>query len=46
MINLKPTNGKLKQRVIRIVSDITGESAEQAEKRLEENQWEIKKAIR
>lgn len=46
MINLKPTNEKLKQRVIRIVSDITGESAEQAEKRLEENQWEIKKAVR
>ena len=35
MINLKPTNAKLTQRVIGIVSEITGESAEQAQARLE-----------
>ena len=45
MINLKPTNTKLKQRVIRIVSEITGESAEQAEARLEKANWVIKEAI-
>ena len=45
MINLKPTNTKLKQRVIRIVSEITGESAEQAQARLEKANWVIKEAI-
>ena len=45
MINLKPTNIKLKQRVIRIVSDITGDSMEASQARLEANDWEIRKAI-
>lgn len=46
MINLQPTNTKLKGRVIRIVSDITGESAEQAEARLEANNWNIREAVK
>lgn len=46
MINLKPTNEKLKQRVIRIVSDITGDSAQAAQARLEANNWIIREAIR
>ena len=46
MINLKPTNTKLKQRVISIVSDITGEPAEQSEVRLENNDWNIREAIK
>ena len=46
MINLKPTNPKLRQRVIRIVSEITGESMEAAEARLEANQWVIREAVK
>lgn len=46
MINLKPTNIKLKTRVISIVSEITGETMEQAEARLEANDWNIKDAIK
>ena len=46
MINLKPTNTKLKQRVIGIVSEITGESAQAAEARLEKANWIIKEAIK
>ena len=46
MINLKPTNEKLRQRVIRIVSDITGDSAEAAQARLEENGWVIREAVK
>ena len=46
MINLKPTNTKLRTRVISIVSDITGESMEQAEARLEANDWNIKEAVK
>lgn len=46
MINLKPTNTKLKQRVIGIVADITGDSREDAEARLEKAGWVIKEAIK
>ena len=46
MINLKPTNTKLTQRVISIVSDITGDSMEAAQARLEANDWCIRDAIR
>ena len=46
MVNLKPTNTKLKQRVISIVSDITGEDMEHSEVRLEKNNWNIREAIR
>ena len=40
------TNTKLRTRVISIVSDITGESMEAAEARLEANGWNIKEAVK
>ena len=46
MINLKPTNEKLKQRVIRIVSEITGDSHADAQARLEANNWVIREAVK
>ena len=45
MINLKPTNTKLKDRVIRIVSDITALPYPEATLLLEENEWNIRNAI-
>ena len=46
MINLKPTNTKLRSRVIGIVADITGETSKEAQARLEKNNWVIKEAIK
>jgi len=46
MINLKPTNIKLRDRVVRIVTEITDLPYEEAEKLLEENGWIIRDAIR
>ena len=45
MINLKPTNIKLRARMIGIVSDICGVDAACAEKLLTENDFSIRKAI-
>lgn len=45
MVNLKPSNVKLRDRVIRITGDITGLPAEEAEKLLEENDWVIRQAV-
>jgi len=45
MINLKPTNIKLKDRVIRIVMDITEKCEDDAVSALEKNDWNIKSAI-
>lgn len=45
MINLKPSNIKLRKRMISIVSDITGKDAEFSEKLLEDNDFVIKKAL-
>lgn len=45
MINLKPTNIKLKQRMIGIVCDITGCDAETSEKLLCEGEWDIRTAV-
>ncbi len=45
MINLKPTNKKLRKRMIGIVTEIIGCSNEKAEKLLEENDWNIRSAI-
>lgn len=45
MINLKPSNIKLKKRVIRIVCEILGCGEDSAEKLLEENEWNIRKAV-
>lgn len=45
MINLKPSNIKLKARMVSITREITGLDAESAEKLLEENSWSIRKAM-
>lgn len=45
MINLKPSNNKLKERVIRIVCDITGKSAEEATDALNKTNWDIRSAV-
>ena len=46
MINLKPTNVKLRARMIRIVSDILGTDSEASEKLLTENGFVIRDALR
>jgi len=45
MINLRPTNEKLKQRMIRIVTEITGVSEEEAIKLLEQSDWDIRTSV-
>ena len=45
MINLKPTNIKLRGRMIRRVSDIKGCSLEEAESLLETSGWVIREAV-
>lgn len=45
MINLRPSNIKLRARMIRIVSDITGESLDFSEKLLTDNGFVIRNAI-
>lgn len=45
MINLKPTNKKLRRRMIGIVTEILGCTDEKAEKLLEENGWNIRLAV-
>lgn len=45
MINLRPSNVKLRDRMIRIVSDITGETIEMSERLLNENDFVIRRAI-
>lgn len=45
MINLKPTNKKLRKRMIGIVTEILGCDEENAEKLLEENDWNIRQAV-
>lgn len=45
MINLAPTNEKLHRRVVRIVREILGCSEEEALKRLNENEWNIRAAV-
>lgn len=44
MINLKPANKKLRRRMIGIVTEILGCTAEKAEALLEENCWNIRLA--
>ena len=45
MINLRPTNDKLTQRMVRIVTEIAGVNEEEAKKLLEESDWNIRKAV-
>ena len=46
MINLRASNIKLRARVISIVCDITGLSADKAEELLDQNDWNIKASIK
>ena len=45
MINLRPSNQKLKERMIRIVCEIKGCDENTAEQRLEKSDWKIKDAV-
>ena len=45
MINLAPSNEKLKLRVIRITKEILGCSEEEAIAKLEANEWNIRRAV-
>lgn len=45
MINLQPTNIKLRDRMVRIVCDILGTSYEESEALLEKSDWSIRKAV-
>ena len=45
MINLKPSNKKLTDRVIRIVCEITRVQREKAVQALEKSEWDIREAI-
>lgn len=45
MINLSPSNEKLKKRVIRITSEILSCGAQEAEAILEKHDWSIKQAV-
>lgn len=45
MINLQPTNKKLKARMVGIVTEILGCNRETAEERLEKANWVIRKAV-
>lgn len=45
MINLKPSNIKLKKRSIGITAELSGKNPEEAEKALDAAQWDIKKAV-
>ncbi len=45
MINLRPTNQKLRKRMIGIVAEILGCTTEESENLLKENEWSIRKVI-
>ncbi len=45
MINLKPTNKKLRKRMIGIVREIIGCTQDEAEELLSENNWSIRAAV-
>ena len=45
MINLSPSNEKLKKRVVRIVTEILSCEEAEAIQRLEANEWNIRKAV-
>ncbi len=46
MVDLNPSNRKLRQRAIRIVRELTGTNAAQATAALEESGWVVKQALR
>jgi N-acetylmuramic acid 6-phosphate etherase len=45
MVDLNPSNAKLRDRAVRIVSELTGTSAAAARKGLEDCEWVVKEAV-
>ncbi|HKW45686.1 MAG TPA: N-acetylmuramic acid 6-phosphate etherase [Candidatus Eremiobacteraceae bacterium] len=45
MVDVRPTNAKLRARAVRIVADLSGSSAADANARLSANEWRVKPAI-
>ncbi len=45
MIDVKPSNAKLRERAVRIVSELTGADAEHARATLEKSDWVVKTAL-
>lgn len=45
MIDLHPSNRKLRQRAVRIVRELTGATEDEATKALEQSRWVVKKAV-
>jgi N-acetylmuramic acid 6-phosphate etherase len=45
MVDLRPTNAKLRERAIRMVQDETGLDADRARARLEANGWSVRRAL-
>ena len=45
MVDLRPTNAKLRARAIRMVQDEAGVSEDEARKRLEAAGWSVRKAL-
>jgi N-acetylmuramic acid 6-phosphate etherase len=45
MIDLRPTNAKLRERAVRMVRDETGLSEDEARARLEAAGWSVRKAL-
>jgi N-acetylmuramic acid 6-phosphate etherase len=46
MVDLDPSNVKLRDRAVRIVCELTGAAANQAHRALAESGWEVKRALR
>jgi len=46
MVDVAPTNAKLRQRAVRIVSELTGAERAQATKALVQNRWDIRETVR
>ncbi|MEO1862895.1 MAG: N-acetylmuramic acid 6-phosphate etherase, partial [Verrucomicrobiia bacterium] len=44
MIDLDPSNTKLRDRAVRIVSQLTNATEAEARRALEQTQWDVKKA--
>lgn len=45
MIDLRPSNSKLRRRAIRIVTELTGAGDDEADEALRRSQWNVRKAI-
>jgi N-acetylmuramic acid 6-phosphate etherase len=45
MVDVQPTNAKLRDRALRILQELTGASAEAAFEALVRSRWSVKKAL-